>query len=113
MHEMALAESVLQLIEDAAGREGFTRVAAIWLEIGRLACVESESLRFCFDVVAKDSIAENARLEIIETAGQGRCSNCGSEMNLVELYQSCPDCGSFGVRVTAGDAMRVREIEVE
>ncbi|MDP1679997.1 MAG: hydrogenase maturation nickel metallochaperone HypA, partial [Candidatus Nitrotoga sp.] len=70
MHEMSLAESVLQIIEDAARKQGYTRVKTVWLEIGQLACVEQESLRFCFDVVMRDSIAHEARLEITETAGQ-------------------------------------------
>lgn len=75
MHEMSLAESMLQLIEDAAYQQGFTRVKTVWLEIGQLACVEQESLRFGFDVVTRGSIAEQARLEIVETAGQGWCKN--------------------------------------
>ena len=44
MHEMALAEGVLQLIEDAAQREIFARVTTIWLEIGQLSSVEPEAL---------------------------------------------------------------------
>ncbi|MCK9214813.1 MAG: hydrogenase maturation nickel metallochaperone HypA, partial [Rhodoferax sp.] len=39
MHEMSLAEGVLQLIEDAARRDGFNKVSAVWLEIGQLSGV--------------------------------------------------------------------------
>ena len=62
MHEMSLAESVLQVIEDAARQQGFTRVRTVWLEVGQLACVERESLCFSFEQVTKASIADNARL---------------------------------------------------
>lgn len=113
MHEMSLAESALKIIEDAAQKQGVTRVKTVWLEIGQLACVEQESLRFAFDVVARGSIAEQARLEIIETAGQGRCEKCARNFPLAALYEACPACGSYAVRVTAGDAMRVKELEVE
>ena len=113
MHEMSLAESVLHIIEDAAHEQGFTRVRTVWLEIGQLACVEQESLRFGFDVVTRGSIAEQARLEIIETAGQGRCEKCAQNFPLATLYEACPECGSYDVKVTGGNAMRVKELEVE
>lgn len=113
MHEMSLAESMLQIIEDTARKQGFTRVKTIWLEIGQLACVEPESLRFAFDVVARGSIAQQARLEIVEKAGQGQCVKCSLEIPLAALYQACPGCGSYEIRVTGGDGMRVKELEVE
>ncbi|MBK9160655.1 MAG: hydrogenase maturation nickel metallochaperone HypA [Nitrosomonadales bacterium] len=113
MHEMSLAEGALQIIEDAAGKQGFKRVKTVWLEIGKLSCVEPEAMRFCFDAVTRDSIANGARLEIVETPGQGRCPHCGHEMPISTLYDACPACGGYGVQVIAGDAMRVKELEVE
>jgi hydrogenase nickel incorporation protein HypA/HybF len=77
MHEVTLAENVLQIVEDAARREGLRRVHAVWLEIGQIASVEPDAMRFCFDAVARDSVAEGARLEIVTTAG--------AEMRVIEL----------------------------
>jgi len=37
---------VLQIIEDTARKQNFTCVKTVWLEIGQLACVEKESMRF-------------------------------------------------------------------
>ena len=113
MHEMSLAESVLEIIKDASHKQGFKRVRKVWLEIGKLSCVEQEAMRFCFDAVMKDSIADGAQLEIVETAGQGRCTQCGSETQIAALYEACPQCGSYAIEVIAGDAMRVKEMEVE
>ncbi|TNC97624.1 MAG: hydrogenase nickel incorporation protein HypA/HybF [Gallionellaceae bacterium] len=113
MHEMSLVENVLGIIKDAALQQGFKRVKTVWLEIGQLSCVETEAMRFCFDTVTKDSLAEGAKLEIIETPGQGRCAQCGNAMQIATLYEACSKCGSFGLQVIAGDAMRVKELEVE
>lgn len=113
MHEMSIAESVLQIIQDTAQAEGCAKVKAVWLEIGQLAAVEKESLRFCFDAVTRDSIAENARLEIIETAGQGWCMQCACSVAVTARYEPCPICGSLQIEVTGGDEMRVKELEVE
>ena len=112
MHEMSLAEGVLQLIEDAARKEGFARVTTVWLEIGRLASVEIEAMRFCFDAVMRDSLADGARLEIVEVPGAGWCMHCAQTVALAEIYGACPLCGRHQVQVTGGTEMRVKELEV-
>ncbi|MFA6921013.1 MAG: hydrogenase maturation nickel metallochaperone HypA [Gallionella sp.] len=113
MHEMSLAEGIVQLVEDAASADGCARVKAVWLEIGQLAAVEKEALRFCFDAVTHNTIAQGARLEIIETPGQGWCMKCEGNVAVTALYEACPVCGSYQIQVTGGDAMRVKELEVE
>jgi hydrogenase nickel incorporation protein HypA/HybF len=113
MHEMTLAESVLQIVEDAARREGLRRVRAVWLEIGQLSSVEPEAMRFCFDAVARDSVAEGARLEIVTTAGAAWCLECSERVALAELGDACPRCGGYRLRVTEGADMRVKELEAE
>ena len=56
-------------MEEQAKKNNFNRVTKVWLEIGEEAFVEPESIRFCFDVVMKGSMAENAGLEIVRTPG--------------------------------------------
>ena len=112
MHEMALAESVLQILRDNARSQGFTRVKTVWLEIGRLSGVEPQALRFCFDAVTRDSLAEGARLEIVDTPGQAWCMRCSEPVTIAARYDSCPRCGSHQLQVTGGTEMRVRELEV-
>lgn len=112
MHEMSLAQDVLKIIEDAAHTQHFNRVRSVVLEIGKLSSVEPDAMRFCFDAVTAGSIAEHARLEVVETEGAGRCDACQSEMPLPSVYTPCPNCGSYRVSVIRGDAMRVIELEV-
>jgi len=113
MHEMSIAEGILQLVEETARREKAQRVGLVVLEIGQLASVEVEALRFCFDVAMRDSVAEGARLEIVETPGVGWCLDCNRSVALREKLGTCPQCGSFRVQVTGGTEMRVLELEIE
>ena len=113
MHEMSLAEGVLQLIEAEAGAQGFTRVTRVCLEIGQLSSVEPEALAFCFDAVTQGSIAAGASLELQAVAGCGWCLPCGQTVALTRLYDACPRCGGYQVQVTGGTEMRVKELEVE
>ncbi len=112
MHEMSLAESVLEIIENSAAQHDSKKVHAVWLEIGQLAGVEVEAMRFCFDAVTRGSIADGARLEIIATPGTGRCLSCGKSMPLIERYDLCPEC-DLPLEVTGGTEMRVKELEME
>jgi hydrogenase nickel incorporation protein HypA/HybF len=113
MHEMSLAEGVLQLIEDSAKTQDFSRVKTVWLEIGQLAGVEVEAMKFCFDAVVHDSIAEGAKLEVIEIPGQAWCLHCAEVVHVTALFDACPKCGSHQLQVTGGNEMRVKELDVE
>jgi hydrogenase nickel incorporation protein HypA/HybF len=113
MHEMSLAESILQIVEEAARSRGFGQVKVISLEIGALSGVESEALSFCLDLVLKHSVADGARLELQCLPGRGHCFACGSTVEIGALYDACPNCGSYEVHATGGTQMRVKELLVE
>ena len=111
MHEMALAASVRDIVDDVARRNGAQRVSAVRVELGALACVEPEALRFCFDASMRGSLAEGARLEIAVTPGEAWCMPCGRTVPLARRGEACPDCGGYQLQVARGEAMRVTEIE--
>lgn len=110
---MSLVESVRELIEAAAAREGFSAVRSVRVEIGQLSGVEREAFEFCFDLAMRDSIVEGAHLEILATPGTGRCLQCNQETALAAVYDACEHCGGFPVAVTGGTEMRVIDLEVE
>jgi hydrogenase nickel incorporation protein HypA/HybF len=113
MHEMSLAEGILQIVEDAAASQGFKRVTEVRLEIGALSGVEVEALNFCLDMVLKNSIADGARIELEKAPGQGYCLGCGESVLINALYDNCPKCGSYQVQATGGTEMRVKDLLVE
>lgn len=112
MHEMALAEGVVDLVSEEAKRQGFTEIKAIVLEIGMLSHVAPEAMLFCFDAVSRDTIAEGAKLVIERVPGAGWCLDCAKTVPLSERFGACPECGRHHVQMTAGDEMKVRELEV-
>ncbi|MDR3465131.1 MAG: hydrogenase maturation nickel metallochaperone HypA [Xanthobacteraceae bacterium] len=112
MHEMALCEGVIEIIETEARKQSFARVKTVWLEIGALSQVEPEAMRFCFEVVAAGSVAAEARLEIVVSPGVGWCMSCVKSVPIERRYDPCPCCGGYQLQVTAGDEMRVKELEV-
>jgi len=113
MHEMALCEGIIQIVEDEARRRSFSTVKAVRLEIGALSHVAPEALKFCFEAVAARSIAAGAVLEIVETPGVAWCMACSKSVEIEQRHEPCPSCGSYQLQVTGGEEMRVRELEVD
>ena len=112
MHEMSLAEGIVQIVETTAQANDASAVRAVWLELGALSHVEHEALRFSFDVVKRGTVADGARLEIRITPGRAWCMPCGESVALARLGEACPLCGGYQLQVTQGEEMKVKEIEV-
>lgn len=113
MHEMAMSESLVEIVEEEGRKHGFTKVRTIRIELGALGHVEPEALRFCFDAVTRGTIAEGAHLDIVTVAGAGLCLDCGQTVPLTERFGACPACGTYHVQMTAGDDLRIKELEVD
>jgi hydrogenase nickel incorporation protein HypA/HybF len=112
MHEMSLCENIREVLEQQALQQNFHTVKTVWLEIGKLSSVEPSALHFGFEVVMKGSLAENAKLEIIEVDGQAWCFHCQKNVKIEQRYDSCPSCGAYQLQVNDGDQMRIKELEV-
>ena len=110
---MALTESILELIEEEARKQSFTKVKLVRLEVGQLSHVSADALAFCFDAVTRSTIADGAGLEIVTVPGQGWCMDCSKTVPLAERFGACPECGNYHVQMTAGDELRLHELEVE
>ncbi len=112
MHELSLLENVREILENHALREKFSRVTKVTLEIGKLSSIEPDALRFGFDVVMKDSLAENAELIISELSGLGLCQQCQQQIEMETLYDPCAYCGSPFVKVIQGAEMKIKDLIV-
>jgi hydrogenase nickel incorporation protein HypA/HybF len=110
---MALCESVLGILQKEAVTHGFRRVKRVQLRVGAFSCAAPAALDFCFQVVARGTLAEGARLDIVRTPGQAWCMACGETVSLNERYDRCPQCGTYELQITGGDELRVNELEVE
>ena len=113
MHEMSIAEGIIQVLEEQAKSQNYSRVKTVWLEIGPLAMIETEALSFCFEAVTRSTLAEGATLNIINTKGEAFCMQCLKNVPVTQRFDSCPECGSHQLQLTSGEEMRIKELEVE
>ena len=113
MHEMSLCEGIIQLIEQQSVEQQFNSVTSVCLEIGTLAAVEIEAMRFSFDAIAKGTIADAAKLEIISIQGRAECPACTQQTQITARFDLCPQCGHYPLNILAGEEMRIKELEVQ
>lgn len=108
MHELGIVEQVIDIASEASGGARITRIV---LEIGKLSLVLPDAVRFCFDVASKDTPAEGAALEIIESPGRARCIACSAELDLDRPFGRCT-CGGSDLEWLSGEQLKIRSVEV-
>jgi hydrogenase nickel incorporation protein HypA/HybF len=70
MHELGIAQAIVEQSVEAARSAGSTRVTAVRVRIGELSGVAEEALRFCWDIATAGTILDAARLDCEQVAGQ-------------------------------------------
>jgi hydrogenase nickel incorporation protein HypA/HybF len=108
MHELGIVQDVIETVCESSGG---ARIARVVLEIGRLTAVLPDAVRFCFELASEGTLAEGARLEIVETPGRARCRACGAELALDRPFGRCA-CGGTDLEWLAGEELRIKEMEV-
>jgi hydrogenase nickel incorporation protein HypA/HybF len=112
MHELSLAGGILRMVEVAAAREHFTRVAQLHLEAGALACVEPQALRFALSAIAPGTCLEGAQIGIAHVPGIAWCVGCAAEVEIDSRVEPCPQCGAYPLHATGGTDLRVLNLIV-
>lgn len=109
MHEYAIATGV---IEAALKHAGGRRVTAVNLRVGPLRQVVPDALAFAFDLAARGTGCEGARLEQELVPCRLRCPSCDVEWTTPEPSFRCRECG-WPATVLSGDELQLDSIEVE
>ncbi|TCS78965.1 hydrogenase maturation nickel metallochaperone HypA [Pectinatus cerevisiiphilus] len=113
MHEMAMAQGVMEIVEDYAQKSKAKKVCTVALLIGEMTGVVPESLEFCFKAVAKGTVAEDAKIKLTNVPLMGHCNNCGNEWHIENYNFFCPQCSSAKVDIISGRELRVEYLEVD
>jgi hydrogenase nickel incorporation protein HypA/HybF len=108
MHEVGIAQEVVALV---SRRAAGARVQRVVVEVGKLAAVLPDALRFAFDLCCEGTPLEGARLEIVEVPGQASCRSCGAGVVLERPFGRC-GCGSTDLSWISGEELIVKAMEI-
>lgn len=107
MHEVSIAQAVLAEVTASAESHGIERVGRITLRIGRLAGVVEAALRFGFELVAENSLAEGAELVIENEPAVVWCPAGEHPLELDDVSFFCDEH-----QVTCPELLSGRQLEI-
>ena len=114
MHELSLANKLVELAEETAREAGARRVTAVALKVGALSGVSVDALRFAFDIATADTLLAGSRLETRAVPVTVYCPRCKREAELASVqWFRCPACDTPTGDVRSGRELEIETIEVE
>ena len=113
MHEMSIAQNIIDIIRDHVKPEEESNVRSIRLKLGEFSGVVRESLEFCFSSLINDTPLQKARLEIEDVRISAHCGTCGQTSALEYGIFICPLCGSNNMKILSGTELQIETIEIE
>lgn len=113
MHELYVAQNLLEAAEKAAREHNAAKITSIRLIIGEWSGIEFEALSFCLKVAGKGTLAEDAVVEIESPKLKCRCRECGLEFEPEQQRFACAECGSPETEVISGREIQIESIDLE
>jgi hydrogenase nickel incorporation protein HypA/HybF len=113
MHEMGIANSILETVQNEMRRYPDGRPLKVGVRIGELAAVNPESLQFCFEALSRETDLEGLELEITVCPRRHRCRQCGHEYRVRDYDFACPQCQGTWSDCIGGDELALGYLEVE
>ncbi len=120
MHEISIAGAIVDAVIEAAKKHNAKKVNEVFIEIGELTALNPEQLKFIFETITRDTVAEGARYDIHVVKPLIECREC-SYKGPIEFFErlhfflpviKCPSCGETDVDIIAGRECCVRKIKI-
>jgi len=112
MHEMSLAQNIVDIVQEEMTRHGVEKLQAINLAVGRMAAVVPQHLTFCFEIITENTGLAGTALHIREVPLTYRCLACGHEFTADEMAFICPECSEADPKLEKGRELTIENIEV-
>lgn len=114
MHELAIAQSIVDAVDDRAAECHAARVKWVRLRIGEASGIVSDSLAFCFEMLAGQyPLLEGTKLLIDSLPHRARCRHCDREFAVTNFVIQCPVCEGWDTEVVSGTELQVIDMEIE
>lgn len=117
MHELSIAQGLVDLITQEMAKHGVTKLLRLRVKYGQLSQVVPEALETAWEVMTVQTPLAGAVLELEEVPLKVACWQCGLEFSPERAEASlmvCPGCGeNFGHRVLSGKELYLDQIEAE
>jgi hydrogenase nickel incorporation protein HypA/HybF len=112
MHEMTVAQSLMEIIADEAAKNN-AKPISVKISCGTLNPVNDEVLSFAFEAIAKDTLCEGVKLRVEHKPIQARCKNCNQKFDVEMSHLECPKCSKDDFELLPDAPLILEEIEFQ
>ena len=113
MHELSIAQSVVEIVRQHLPDDRPVKVNAVRIRLGELSGIVPDSLEFCFSAIVAGTSLEGATLMMERVPLTARCADCGATSAIDQSIFACPACGGSALQITTGREMNVVAIDVD
>jgi len=113
MHELSIAESIVNGVLKEMEIRNISRVIAVGVKIGALSDIVPESLQFGYETLIPDTPLKGSELHIEMVPITAYCDNCQRSFQIDNFIFVCPDCFSSRLELKQGNELQMAYIEIE
>jgi hydrogenase nickel insertion protein HypA len=120
MHELSMADAIVKTAIDVAEKNDAQEITEVTIEVGKLAMLNPEQLKFMIEVLSEDTLLEKAEVVINEIPIEIKCRSCNFEGLAVSddsdhyvPIVTCPECEGRDIEIIKGRECNVKTIKIE
>lgn len=113
MHEMAIVQSMIEIVEQEMAQHHANKLKAIHLAVGRMTCVVPEQMRLCFEILTDNKPLAGTELVINTIPLTYQCWECNRNFTSEGITSKCLYCKGENLELTAGRELQIESLEVE
>jgi len=111
LHELGLAQDVLEKIKAGAKAKGIPRVTYAKVKIGESRITDPPEFREIFSTISAGSVADGMQLDLEILPLKAVCSDCKKEFKSKALRLDCPHCGSTHIQISSGKELLIEDLK--
>lgn len=110
MHELSISKSIIDTVTEHITKNEV--IEKIIIETGSFSGIDPDNLKFCFDIIKKDTILKEAQIEILEIDTLIKCNKCHEISKINDYFIYCEICNSTDADIIQGDNISLKSIEI-
>jgi hydrogenase nickel incorporation protein HypA/HybF len=115
MHEFNIGQTIIDsvLAELKQMNEPNLKLITTRVVVGKLRSIVPDYLQFAYENLAKGTLLEGSKLEVISAPLNGTCLQCGWSGELKGAIFECPSCGFTRGKLNGGRELFLENLEIE
>lgn len=116
MHELHLMRQIVKAVETSLSETGDTQLSVVRLKVSAISHLlthDHATLQAAFQLAARGTKAEDARVEVIPVPADVWCPRCQRDVSVTPAHEVCPVCGEPVVAWSTEPEVVLHELVVQ